>query len=110
MSRTIETNSGSEFFTNINSEQLLGKLCKDIGAIYYIDEKWSPFPKLAYKMTEEEASAASSSLLELVPKAFELFPIYKHHFEKNSDYKSLISFIEHYAKALKDSKGYKCLS
>ena len=32
MSRTIKTNSGSEFVTSINSESLIGALCKEVGA------------------------------------------------------------------------------
>jgi hypothetical protein len=34
MSRTIITNSGSDFFTNVSSEKLIGELCKIAGAKY----------------------------------------------------------------------------
>lgn len=56
MSRTIETNSGSEFFTNISAEQFLGYLCRDIGVKHFY-HNYGSFESitLAYSMTEEEA-------------------------------------------------------
>ena len=37
MSRTIITNSGSQFLTNISSEKVIGELCKLVGAKYSND-------------------------------------------------------------------------
>jgi len=39
MSRTIMTKSRSEFMTSINSEHMLGELCKEANAKYY-EEKY----------------------------------------------------------------------
>ena len=51
MSRTIVTNSGSKFLTNISSERLIGLLCKEVDCKYFEDFDG---PVMAYEMTEDE--------------------------------------------------------
>ena len=109
MSRTIVTNSKSEFFTNINSEQLLGTLCKMVGAKYE-ENKFSGGPVLAYSMTKEEAVKTSLLLNDLIGKEPEIFPELRNHFSENSDYKALNLFIIYYSFRFYCSDGYECIS
>lgn len=108
MSRTIITNSGSDFFTNVNSEMFLGEICKLVDAKYY----HSPFfneDKLAFNMTEEEAKEAGEKLLALIPKVPQIFKSYKHYFESTASPKVMIETLEYYSKCFIDSKGYDCI-
>jgi len=111
MSYTIQTASGTSFFTNVNSEILLGKLCFLAGA-KYADSMFKDIPdayKLAFSMTEQEANDAADKLLALIPKAESIFSDVIYFFEKGSDADTLVSFIKDYAKDFKDSKGYETL-
>ena len=83
MSRTIITNSGSEFWTNINSEQMLGELCKEVGAKFYEGiNPVIPYITLAYSMTKDEANFSSNGLRTLAEKADFFYPKYKHFLSK----------------------------
>ena len=53
MSRTIVTNSGSVFLTNVSSERLIGAICKEVGGKYY-EDVGDYGPVMAYEMTGEE--------------------------------------------------------
>ena len=110
MSRTIITNSGSNFWTNINSEQMLGELCKEVGAKFY-EEKYPDrcYSKLAYSMTKEEANFASNGLKTLAEKIEDIYPKYKPFLGKEvtpSDFKSIIL---EYADDFEKSGGYECI-
>ena len=108
MSRTIETNSGSNFFTNISSEKLIGKLCKLVGAKHESYEFADYIElSLAYDMTEEEATDTANKLKTLLDK--DLFDEFKSHFGPGSTNETLKSFILETIKNFEDSKGYECL-
>ena len=56
MSKTIETNSGSKFLTNINFEHIIGTLCREVGAKFQDNEYCQDehYADMAHEMTEEE--------------------------------------------------------
>ena len=109
MSRTISTISGSDFYTNINSEQLLGILCKIAGVKYFESKSKYSSPLLAYSMTKEDSELAVSGLTSLLDKVEEIWPEVKYHFEVNSTPNDLKEFIEYYVKCFRDSNGYECI-
>jgi hypothetical protein len=108
MSRTIKTNSGSEFITNISSEKLIGILCKEVGAKHYSDLVG---PAMAYDMTEEEANDSAYRLTILLEsrKYFRFFEKNKHFFIKDAPINIFEDFVEDLINKLKQSKGYECL-
>ena len=108
MSRTIKTNSGSEFITSINSEALIGALCKEVGAKHDNDFVG---PNMAYDMTEEEANDAAYKLTLLLEsrKYFRFFEKNKHFFIKDAPINIFEDFVEDLINNLKKSKGYNCL-
>ena len=109
MSRTIKTNSGTQFMTNINSEALIGTLCKEVGTKHDNDFIG---PSMAYDMTEEEVNDAAYKLTILLEseKYYRLFQKVKpDYFGKDSSIYDFTSFIEKLIDNLKQSKGYTCL-
>lgn len=119
MSRTIITNSGSEFFTNISSEQTIGILCKISGAKHHIDSFASYTEEevkhhfdisMPYDVTEEEANDIAEKLLTLIPKAEEVFPEVKIRFSKQTTIEDFKLWIQSVADDFKKSKGYTCAS
>lgn len=108
MSRTIKTNSGSEFVTSINSESLIGALCKEVGAKHENDLL---VPAMAYDMTEEEANDSAYRLTILLEsrKYFRFFEKNKHFFIKDAPINIFEDFVEDLINKLKQSKGYECL-
>jgi hypothetical protein len=108
MSRTIITNSGSEFMTSINSEALIGALCKEVGAKHDNDFVG---PSMAYDMTEEEANDAAYKLIILLEskKYFRFFEKNKHFFINDAPINIFEDFVEDLIDKLKQSKGYNCL-
>jgi hypothetical protein len=107
MSRTIITNSDSDFWTNINSEQMLGELCKEAGAKYFQDE--SGYIKLAYSMTPEEAKDASEKLKVLALSSKTIFPKYKGFLSKEVTINDFKDIIIGYATDFEKSEGYVCI-
>ncbi|HQA20037.1 MAG TPA: hypothetical protein PLT15_04435 [Bacilli bacterium] len=110
MSRTIITKSRSEFMTSINSEHMLGELCKESNAKYY-EEKYPDitYNWMAYSMTEEESIQAANGLKKLAENVNDIFPRYQRFLGKNvtaSDFKEIIL---RYAEDFEKSKGYKCI-
>ena len=59
MSRTIVTNSGSQFLTSISSEKLIGYISKEVGGKYFEDFDG---PVMAYEITEVEVNYISIEL------------------------------------------------
>jgi len=133
MSRTTITNSGSQFFTNVSSEKLIGKLCKLVGAkysndylelkndhikrgwdtskidaLYEADPNWFP-DKMAYIMSAEEAYDAAVKLRGLIPKSEELFTTYKSYFSEDTTLEDFKSSIEEISNNFEASKGYHCI-
>lgn len=108
MSRTIKTNSGSEFITSINSENLIGILCKEVGARHGNDFVG---PSMAYDMTEEEVNDAAYKLTLLLEsrKYFRFFEKNKHFFIKDAPINIFEDFVEDLISKLKQSNGYKCI-
>lgn len=107
MSRTIITNSGSDFYTNISSEQLLGRLCVLAGAKFFNDKVNNiPFPKLAYSMTEEEATDTADKL-EVLKTVLPVF--FANFVEYANTVEELLSFVDFYIDAFRKSKGYNCI-
>lgn len=108
MSRTIKTNSGSEFVTSINSESLIGALCKEVGTKHENDLVG---PAMAYDMTEEEANDSAYRLTILLEsrKYFRFFEKNKHFFIKDAPINIFEDFVEDLINKLKKSKGYECL-
>ena len=110
MSRTIITNSNSDFWTNINSEQMLGELCKEAGAKYYKEEYPDiTYAKLAYSMTEEEAKIAANGLKNLAESAEEIFPRYRRFLGKKVTINDFKDIIIEYASDFEKSGGYVCI-
>lgn len=108
MSRTIETRSGSEFFTNINSEQLLGELCKELGCKY--DLSWiSEIPKLAFYMNSMEVQEAANKIRETLESPEIWIKKYSHYFEKGAGAEDWIESMEYYIECFEKSEGYECI-
>jgi hypothetical protein len=108
MSRTIQTNSGTDFWTNIISEMLLGKLCKEVGCKYF-QRNFLTIPTLAFSMTKEEAEETSIKLIELSEKSEKIFKKYQEFLTPDVDFKEFKEIILDYAKMFKDSEGYTCV-
>lgn len=110
MSRTIITNSGSEFFTNINSEMLIGELCKMVSAKFFMFKMGNiEDVKMSYSMTEEETLDACDKLETLYNKVDEIFPSLVNYFGEGSNSNDLKEFIYYLIECLRDSKGYECV-
>ena len=109
MSRTIITNSGSWFFTNINAEQMLGELCKEVGAKYF---PHSHMPSLAYSMTKKESDFAASQLRKLVEDNEKLNKLYTYcsnqFLGKNTTLEEFKQEILQFANDFEKSEGYIC--
>lgn len=113
MSRTIETNSGSEFFTNISAEEFLGRICRDIGVKHYYNDYGGGYEymTLAYSMTEEEALDAAKKLRDLVDNGdiYLYYSKYKPYFGDDTDIIEFKDSLIYYAELFEESKGYECL-
>ena len=108
MSRTIITNSGSDFITNINAENLLGHLCEEAGVKF--STGLFDNTTLAYSMTKEEAIQAGQGLLKLTERVDILYPKYKIYLHKTVGVTGFKHIIEDYAKDFIKSEGYDCVS
>jgi hypothetical protein len=109
MSRTIKTNSGTQFMTSINSEKLIGTLCKEVGAKH--DNDFAG-PNMAYDMTEEEANDAAYKLMMLLEsgKYFRMYDKLKLlYFKEDTSIHQFENFVEDLISKLKHSKGYKTI-
>lgn len=110
MSRTIVTNSSSEFLTSINSEQMLGELCKEANVKHFTETYPDrTYHWLAYSMTKDEAILAANGLKMLAEKVEEIYPRYKRFLGKEvtpSDFKQIILA---YADDFEKSGGYECI-
>jgi hypothetical protein len=109
MSRTIKTNSGSEFITNISSVKFIGILCKEVGAKHYSDLLG---PAMAYDMTEEEANDAAYKITDFLSREryFRFFEKVKPLFFTNeASIYTFVESVESIIDNLKKSKGYECL-
>ena len=110
MSRTIITNSGSEFWTNINSEQMLGELCKDCNAKYYAETYPDrQYARLAYHMTEEEADAAAKGLRALAESTERLMQKYSRYLGPDVTAEDFEQILLEYAGDFERSRGYECI-
>jgi len=112
MSRTIVTrNKDVDFYTNLNSEQLIGQLCKESGAKYHNNNHGYDFENISfpYKMTNEESIDTATKLRTLLDKTEEIFPKYKHFFDKKSTSEDLKEFIIYYSDIFEKCGGYECL-
>lgn len=110
MSRTIITNSGSDFLTNINSEILIGVLCEMVGAkLYMFKQGRFKDVKMSYSMTEEETLDTCKKLEALYPKLDEIFPELINFFEPGCNSNDLKEFLDYIIECFKNSKGYECL-
>lgn len=111
MSRTIITKSDSEFFTNINSEEMLGYLCRDVGAKFYM-YKYGKHESisLAYSMTKDEALFVSEKFRELSNKVDEKYlKKYKRFFEPGLNIDEFKDSLLYYAELFENSEGYECI-
>jgi len=109
MSRTIKTNSGSEFITNISTEQFIGILCKEVGAKHDNDFVG---PTMAYDMTEEEANDVVYRITDFLSREryFRFFEKIKPlFFNEDASIYTFIGSVEDIIDKLKQSKGYECL-
>ena len=107
MSRTIKTNSGSEFITNISNEQFIGVLCKEVGAKHDNDFVG---PTMAYDMTEEEANDAAYKITDFLSREryFRFFEKVKPLFFTNdASIYTFVDSVESIIDNLKKSKGYE---
>ena len=108
MSRTIVTNSGSSFLTNISSERLIGSICKEVGGKYNEDFDG---PVMAYEMTGEEVKEVCVEIREFLAREryFRFFEKHKHFFSKDANIYTFVSFVGHLVNDLRDSEGYECI-
>ena len=126
MSRTIETKSGIDFWTNINEENMIGEMCEKVGAKTYnhktahdafllrnnLPPKVLPYYRpdsMSYEMNEEEALDTSNRLLTLLDNPDISFAEFKHYFEVNFTLERFIEYVKYLSDIFKNSKGYKCL-
>jgi len=124
MSRTIKTNSGSEFITNISTEQFIGALCKEVGAKHGNNMVTSlpvnklfastdlVIPTMAYDMTEDEANDAAYRITTFLSREryFRFFEKVKPLFFTNdASIYTFVESVEDIIDKLKQSKGYECL-
>ena len=111
MSRTIKTNSGSEFMTSVGTERFIAILCKEVGAKYEED----PFgfgPAMAYEMTEYEAKDAAYRITEFLSREryFRFFEKIKPVvFGPDATIETFVTAAESISRDLRDSKGYECV-
>jgi len=111
MSRTIQTNSGSEFVTSVGTERYIAILCKEVGAKYEEDPMGFG-PVMAYEMTEEEAKDAAYRITEFLSREryFRFFEKIKLAvFGQDATIETFVTAAESIAGDLKESKGYECL-
>ena len=111
MSRTIKTNSGSEFVTSVGTERFIAILCKEVGAKYEEDPMGFG-PVMAYEMTEEEAKDAAYRITEFLSREryFRFFEKIKLAvFGQDATIETFVTAAESIAGDLKESKGYECL-
>lgn len=110
MSRTIQTKSDSEFFTNINEEQLLGHICKDLGCPHHIDF-FSGKPVLAYTMTKEEVNQVAEKFRQFARESVqEDFVKYKRFFSSEVNLGQFKRYLLDEANDFENSEGYECVS
>jgi hypothetical protein len=110
MSRTIITKSGTEFWTNVNSEQMLGELCKDCNAKFYVENYPDrQYAKLAYSMTEEEADAAAKGLRNLAEITERLMIKYREYLGPDVTAEDFEQILLEYAGDFERSRGYECI-
>ena len=62
-----------------------------------------------YKMTNEECIDTATKLRTLLDKSEELFPKYKHYFDKNCNSENLKEFLIFYSDIFEKCGGYECL-
>jgi hypothetical protein len=106
MYRIVTTNSGEEFFSNYNSEGLLGKLCKEVGAKHFLDKQFGSV-KLAFEMTEEEAMDTAAKLKPLIATKETSFQTHRKWFGEGCTPDDFQSFLEYYIWCFENCKGYK---
>ena len=126
MSRTIETKSGIDFWTNVSEENMIGEMCEKVGAKTYnhkvahdtfrvknnLPPKELPYypPNgMAYSMTEEEAFDTANKLKTLLDNPEENFEQFKPYFEANYTMEGFIEYVNYLSNTFKNSKGYECL-
>ena len=107
MSRTIITNSGSDFFTNINGEMFLGELCKKL-KVKYFQRNLLFGPILAFSMTEEESIQTANKIEEYSNQITKIDQTFKYYFEDNITVNNFKDNLLDYAKDFRKSKGYLC--
>jgi len=109
MSRTIITNSGSKFFTNVNSEQLLGVLCRLSNAKHFSSPIFENDYRLSYSMTKEEVEDTIVKLKSLKEQSETIFPQVKQYFGKGCTVDDLNQFIDNSIVDFRISEGYHCI-
>lgn len=113
MSRTIETNSGSDFLTNINGENFLGEICRDLNVKHYYNDYGGGYEyiTLAYSMTEEETLDIAKKLRNLTTNddIYLYYNKYKLFFSDDTDIFEFKGTLLYYADLFEESKGYKCI-
>jgi hypothetical protein len=108
MSRTIITNSGSDFLTSISSERLIGAICKEVGGKYFEDFDG---PVMAYEMSEDEVHDVCVEISNFLTREryFRFFDKHKHLFSKDANIYTFVEFVQNLINDLRDSKGYECI-
>lgn len=111
MSRTIITNSGSEFVTSVGTERFIALLCKEVGAKHE-EDPWGFGPVMAYEMSEEEASDAAYRIVEFLSREryFRFFEkIRPLAFGPDATIETFVTAAECVVNDLRLSKGYECV-
>lgn len=113
MSYTILPNKKLKepFFTNVNSESMIGSISRTIGAVHHFEGGAYPLTKMAYTMTKKESLDTIAKLTEFIENK-EMITVYfskegRLYFQKGANVNNLIHFIKLFIAFLKDSEGYK---
>lgn len=113
MSATIVTKNNISFSTNINGEQILGKLCKMAGAKYFsiFYDDGHEYVTLSHDMTNDESLDAAEKIKILMKDSDldELFSNFKSRFEKSTTIDDFKGWVYEYVEIFETCGGYECL-
>lgn len=106
MSRTIVTKSGTDFFTNVASEDFIGLVCKNVGAKFYEHETFKGRAMMAFHMTATEADDAANRIEPLLQANLKDLEEYTTGFNKPVE---IYDHLEWLIETLRASRGYECI-
>lgn len=111
MSKTIITKSGIQFITSINREQIIGTLCREVGAKFQ-DNKYCQdeyYADMAHEMTKEETLDAAKKLNYFYDKGDYILEKYHYFFSKDYKAEYFNGLLSEIIETLENSDGYECV-